>query len=220
MLKLARPHVTRGPGLGRDRSEGGYTLTELMVTTAIFMTVMSALLTTLEVATRQERRTSAIVDNQFTVLNALQTMSREIRAANPIDSAFFASSDEMRWAIAVTTYGESDTDVNRWYFYADADGSLVQEDLDDASFRRVLVPRLINTASQPLFRYYDDLNQELTTTGSGAVEPSVIEQCATRVVIHVISEADTRVGAPPPYEAMTSVDIRNRLPGGTGCHED
>jgi type II secretory pathway pseudopilin PulG len=206
---------------GDDRS-GGYTLVELMVTTGIFLMVMSALLTTLEVASRQERRTSAIVDNQFIVMNALQVLTREIRAANPIETASVTSSDEMRTSIEVSTGSVADGDRKTWRFAVDATtGSLIQEDVSSGSAAgaRVLVPRMLNSPNQPVFRYFDAVEQELTTTGFGAVSPADIANCATKVVIHIISAPPTTVGGPPPYEAVSSTELRNRLPGGAGCQE-
>ncbi len=196
--------------------EGGYTLVELMVVSGIFLTVLSALLTTLEVASRQERRTAAIADNQLTVLNALQTLTREIRAANPLEAG--ATSDEMRTSITLSTGSAADGDRKTYTFRVDANGSLVQEEAD-TGVQRVLVPKLLNSPSQPLFSYYDETGAELTTTGTNAVLPDVIVDCATRVQIHIISAPPTTVGSPPPYEAITSVEIRNKLPGGTGCQQ-
>lgn len=198
----------------KDKPEGGYTLVELMVVSGIFLTVLSALLTTLEVASRQERRTAAIADNQQTVLNALQALTREIRAANPIRAG--ATSEEMRTAITVSTGSASDGDQKTFRFKVDSNGALVQEQVG-TGVQRVLVPKLLNSPAQPVFSYFDDTGAELTTTGAAAVLPDVIVNCTTRVQIHIISEAPTKVGAPPPYEAVTSVEIRNKLPGGTGC---
>lgn len=201
----------------RPGGDEGFTLTEVLVVAGISVVVLSVLLTTLEVAVRQERRTTAIVDNQFYTMNAFQAMTREIRGANPLEVAGVASSEEMRRAITVSTGSASGGDRATWRFRVDGTGRLVQERFQGTTvvLVRPLLHRVGNSPTQPIFRYFDEDRQELTTTGSGAVAPSVIANCTVRVVIHVVSISEFR-GA-PPYEATTDAQVRNKLPGGTGC---
>jgi len=201
----------------REREDSGFTLVEVLVVSGIFLMVLSLLLTTLEIAVRQERRTTAIVDNQFRVMNALQSMTREIRGANPIETAGVATSEDMRFALTVSNGSVSAGDRATWRFLVDGQGRLLQQKIEGGAvaFERLLVRQILNTQNQPLFRYFDEDHEELTTTGADQVLPSVIAQCTVRVVIDVISASDLQ-GA-PPYRATTDVQVRNKLPGGTGC---
>lgn len=204
--------------LHRDDREGhGFTVTEVLVVAGIFLTVLSVLLTTLEVALRQERRTAAIVDNNLQVTSAIAAMTREIRAANPIETTGITSSDQMRFSLTVSVGTEEAGDSATWRFSVDGQRRLLQERLVNGAVedQRVLIRELANRPDQPLFRYFDDSGAELTTTGAAAVSPSTVAQCAVRVLIHILSVPEVR-GA-PIHEATTDVQVRNKLPGGTGC---
>lgn len=200
-----------------DREDHGFTLSEVLVVAGIFLTVLSVLLTTLEVALRQERRTAAVVDNNLQVTTALAAMTREIRAANPIDTTGITSSDQMRFSLTVSVGTDQAGDSATWRFSVDGQQRLVQERVVSGAVedQRILIRQLANGPDQPLFRYFDDSGAELTTTGAAAVSPSTVAQCTVRVLIHILSVPEVR-GA-PIHEATTDVQVRNKLPGGTGC---
>jgi len=214
-LSHLQQRILRSPRY-EPRDDSGFTLTELLVVTAVFMIVVSALLTTLEVAQRQQRRTESIVDNQLQVTNAMQVMTREIRAANPIDVTNITDSSIMKTSITVKTGSQSSNSVKTWRFYLNSNRQLIAQTVlggsSQGTYGIVLLKNVVNAPKQPLFRYFDEFQAELTP---GVVSASTISSCATKVVIDVVSRPEF-IGA-PDYEGVTEVELRNKLPGGTGC---
>lgn len=201
---------------------------EVVITTSILMIVMTAILSTLEVATRQERRTSAVVDNQNNVMNAFNRITRELRGANPIVWDTVIDSSEFENSITIWVGSVDQGDRKQWRFGIDpATSELLAEcltncvpqgsGLADAPTREVLVPRMVNTATEPLFRYYSGFSEsDALTTTSGAgdqVDPEQIGICTIRIVVRIRSAAQ---GAAPVYDASTDTEIRNSIPGGVG----
>lgn len=211
----------------RDSRDDGFSLMELIIVTSILMIVMTAILSMLEVATRQQRRTTAVVDNQNSVMVAFNRIGRELRGANPIDVTAVDDASELETSMTLWVGSEEAGDRVQWRFAIDpATSELVQECLTGCRggvpSREVLVPRMVNTASEPLFQYFkgygDDpaVDQMITTLGdSDQVAPSDIGHCTVRIVIRIRSATELREA--PIYDATTDTEVRNTLPGGQGC---
>lgn len=211
----------------RDRrGDSGFSLMEVVITTSILMIVMTAILSTLELATRQERRTTAVVDNQNAVMVAFNRLTRELRGANPIEWSAVADSSEFETSVTFWVGSVEGNDRKQWRFRVDTSTSeLVAEclsgcvpagsGLPDLPTREVLIPRMANTAAQPVFQYYSGYSDDLiltTTAGSpDQVDPQIVSVCTVRIVIRIRSEAG---GGAPVYDASTDTEIRNSIPGG------
>lgn len=211
----------------RGSRDDGFSLMELIIVTSILMIVMTAILSMLEVSTRQQRRTTAVVDNQNNVMLAFNRMGRELRGANPIDVDGVLDSSELETSVTLWVGSDEAGDRVQWRFRIDpATSELVQECLAQcrggSPSREVLVPRMANTASEPLFQYFkgygDDpaVDQLVTEAGNAdQVAPADIGHCTVRIVIRIRSAPDIREA--PIYDATTDTEVRNTLPGGQGC---
>lgn len=211
----------------RRRDESGFSLMELVVTTSVLMLVMTALLNMLDAATKQERRTTAVVDNQNAVMNAFNEITRETRGANPIDVSGLVDSSSLATSLTIWVGSASAGDRRRWRFQIDGQSRLVKQELDSAGtviLQRVLLPQIVNTASEPLFQYFsgayaaDEIYSlealaQLATPATNASTPVTLSRCAVRIRIHVRSQGET---VAPVYDATTDTEIRNTLPGGSG----
>lgn len=218
--------ISADKSANQGQRDDGFSLMELMVVTAILMVVMTAILSMLEVATRQERRTTAVVDNQNNVMLAFNKIGRELRGANPIDVSAVGNTEELENSVTVWVGSESDGNRRQWRFRVDpATSELVQECLSGcaggATTREVLVPRIVNTATEPLFQYFkgygDDPNIDQLKTAAGDPDQVVKEDvahCTVRIVIRIRSAAEANA---PVYDATTDTEVRNTLPGGRGC---
>lgn len=212
----------------RNRDEAGFSLMEVVVTTSILMIVMTAILSTLELATRQERRTTAVVDNQNTVMVAFNRITRELRGANPIEWSAVVNSSEFERSITFWVGSTSGNDRKQWRFRIDSSSTtseLVAEclsgcvpagsGLPDVPSREVLIPRLLNSNSEPLFQYYSGYSDgDVLTTTAGSpnqVNPQIVSVCTVRIVIRIRSGSE---GGAPVYDASTDAEIRNSIPGG------
>ena len=67
-------------------------------------------------------------------------------------------------------------------------------------------------SAKPIFTYYDAADQDMVADGNYTA--SDIANCAIRVRIELSSDS---MPGPLPFTETQDVELRNRLPGGTGC---
>ena len=91
--------------------------------------------------------------------------------------------------------------------------------MTDSSFSATVVARSWfltrvrnHEIGKPIFTYHDAENQDMVADGD--YTNSDIANCAIRV--HIELTADSNPG-PIPFTETQDVELRNRLPGGTGC---
>ncbi|MEY2475913.1 MAG: hypothetical protein QOG87_1228 [Actinomycetota bacterium] len=211
-----------------QRTEAGFSLLELMMTTAIMGVVVAAILGALVSFTASTNKTQ----DRSMILNetrqALETITRDLRAANPIN--------DIGPALAVSTYdtsvsfsvycasaavGTCGSDNLRATTYAVTGNALVQTrggvsrtllgpGGDPASPATARQGAIVNSASQPAFRYYRQNGVALDTDDSdGAAAPSSsFRDCAQYVEIHLVVVAEP--GKPKStINLVTRADLRN-----------
>lgn len=210
-----------GQAGGRDRGghggrgEGGFTVVETAMASALLLLVMTTLLQVLDSQTKAERRVRAAVDNQEDVRFALVSMARDIRAADPLLSlpTTAAYADELELQLK-NTDGTHQAYV-RWVFDPSTD-TLRRELLDvaggAATETTFALSRVRNAdVGVSLFRYYNSWGEELTPTTATIAD---FANCTIRV--HLTLYADSSPG-PRPFSSESDAELRNRLPGGVGC---
>jgi len=215
------------PARSRDddavaNDESGFTLIELVIATGILLLVLGMLLSTLVSLTRSEDRAQRLVTNEQNVRFELDQLAREIRASNPlvILGTTTAYSTQIEMVLGPTGGTQS---VVRWTYDTDP-ASPKYEQLsrqlmsDSSSTATVLATswylirvRDVET-NTALFTYYDAAEHDMVANPNYSA--SDIANCAIRV--HISLSSDSNPG-PLPFTETQDVELRNRLPGGTGC---
>jgi type II secretory pathway pseudopilin PulG len=198
-----------------SRDEAGMTLMEVMVASAILMSVLAMLFGILVSLTRSEQRTSAVVANEQAVRFVMNDFARDIRAGNPITiwpgttgNALYATTLEMQLG------PDGAKDIVRWT-YDDDDTSPTYGNLTRTvdGVSTVRLQRVKNAERTPpvvMLRYYDSDGDELAPPNSAAT----IANCSVRVRITITADSEP---GPEPFTETMDVHLRNRLPGGLGC---
>ncbi len=209
--------------IARDETaEAGFTLVEVMISSAILLLVLAMFFNTLVSLTRSEDRAQRLVANEQSVRFELDQLAREVRSANPLTilSSTAAYSNQIEMVLGPTGGTQS---VVRWTYDTDP-ASPTYEKLDrqlmsDASSTATVVAsswhliRVRNVESaRPIFTYYDAADQDMVADGNYTA--SDIANCAIRVRIELSSDS---MPGPLPFTETQDVELRNRLPGGTGC---
>lgn len=219
----------RGPV--RDGDESGFTLVELMITTALLATVMAAILGVLDSQTRTERRVRIFADNQEVLRQAIVAMQRDIRSSEPLKR--LATSPEYALRIDLDVYSKITDPAPipiRWIVDTGTE-ELRREVLNSAGTPVAITHRVTgvsNNYAVPLFTFYNANSK----AGSGTVaatpvadedlgkydlassNPTDIASCAVRIRIDLLAAPTP---GPAPARLISDAQLRNRLPGGTGC---
>jgi type II secretory pathway pseudopilin PulG len=203
-------------------SEAGFTLVELVMAMMILMVVLALFFNMLVSLTKTEQRAQALVANEQDVRFELTQLAREVRAANPL--VVLPTTDQYSNQITLILGPTGGTqEVVRWNYDTDPDSPtylrLAREVMTDSSFSATVVSRswfLTRVRNleigKPIFTYHDAENQDMVADGD--YTNSDIANCAIRV--HIELSADSNPG-PLPFTEIQDVELRNRLPGGTGC---
>lgn len=209
----------RGPeGAG---GEGGFTVVELAITTALLMTVMAAILGVLDSQTRTERRVQAFAHNQEVLRQAVVAMQRDIRSADSLKR--LPSSPEYALRIDLDIY-DTITDPApipiRW-IVDPAAKELRREVLDGAGNPTATTHRVKgveNSYAVPLFTFFSanasSGNESLGRYDLAVDSRTDIAVCTVRIRVELLA-APTK--GPAPALLVSDAQLRNRLPGGTGC---
>jgi type II secretory pathway component PulJ len=207
----------------RDEStDAGFTIVEVVISTAILLLVLAMFFDTLVSLTKSEDRAQRLVANEQSVRFELDQLAREIRAANPLTILATAAAYSNQIEIVLGPTGGTQS-VVRWTYDTDP-SSPTYEKLDrqlmsDASSSATVLAtswhliRVRNVESAtPVFTYYDAADQDMVADGNYTA--SDIANCAIRVRIELSSDS---MPGPLPFTETQDVELRNRLPGGTGC---
>ena len=213
--------------LRRHRSargdEQGFTIIEVMISTAILLIVLGMLFTTLVSLTRNEDRSQRLVSNEQNVRFELDQLSREIRAANPLVpllNASTAATYDNQIEMVLGPTGGTQT-VVRWT-YDTVNEKMIRQVMTDTSASATVVSqsfflirvRNVETGT-PVFTYYgqhdEDLVVQALNNGGNTHDAA---NCAVRVHIQITSDSNP---GPVPFTETQDVEVRNRLPGNVGC---
>jgi type II secretory pathway pseudopilin PulG len=195
-----------------DRTEEGMTLMEIMVASAILMSVLAMLFGILASLTKSEQRTSAVVSNEQAVRFVLNDFARDIRAGAPV--TIWPSPATYATSVEVQAGPDTARKLIRWTYddnTASAGYGNLTRSVDGVS--TVRLRRVKNAERTPpvvMLRYYDSDGDELASPTPSAT----IANCAVRVRITVTADSEP---GPEPFTETLDVHLRNRLPGGLGC---
>lgn len=196
------------------RNEEGFTVAEMAVTVMIMGMVLVVLFGSLNTMMASERRQQAKISNQEQVRAVMAQMSRDLRAANPLLPADAVGDYVSRFDVALGPLDGTQTHV-RWVL---SGTTLKRQTISPAgtvlTSNDVLFNVTNGSTSDPLFRYYSDTATELQVSGLTPVTVGDVENCTIRV--HIAIEARPERQA-PAFREETDAELRNRLPGGTGC---
>lgn len=209
--------------LGNERGTTMVELSVVIVLTALVGTmIMTSLLATVNAgSTVQDQNTS----NQE-VRTALEILERDLRAANPIDAidpslsvSQYATS--ISFSVYCSSAGVGDCGANnlRGVTYrvtanrferVMASGTSVLLGPDGpASVAPSLQRRaVVNSASQPVFRYFDKYGDELPTSGVSAPPSTHFRDCVRHVEIYLLVNT-TAGAAPKTADLATTGTLRN-----------
>jgi prepilin-type N-terminal cleavage/methylation domain-containing protein len=197
--------------LATRRNDSGMTLIELLVTMVLMGVIGSVVTAGVVTSMRDQRRAQSRLDAVTTTQRALERVTKDIRAADPLVAAD---------ATSVTTLVYHGTQCQQRRYYVDATNQLVQEiakypasttcadktgTLGTAS-SRVLVKTVVNTTAQPVFAYQRiDPAQSALATVTTPVASNLVS-LVDSVTINV--KAGLKFGQ-QPVVVQTAVDLRN-----------
>jgi prepilin-type N-terminal cleavage/methylation domain-containing protein len=205
------------------RDEQGFTIIEVMVSTAILLIVLAMVFQTLVNLTNSENRSQRLVSNEQNVRFELDQLAREIRAANPLVPLLNAVSasdygNQIEMVLGPTGGSQS---VVRWT-YDTTSKEMIRQVMSDTSSGATVVSqsffltrvRNIETGT-PVFTYYGQHNEDLVAQSlANGGNTHDAANCAVRV--HIVLTSDSNPG-PVPFTETQDVEVRNRLPGNVGC---
>jgi prepilin-type N-terminal cleavage/methylation domain-containing protein len=203
--------------------EQGFSIIEVMISTAILLIVLAMVFGVLVSLTRSEDRAQRLVGNEQNVRFELDQLAREIRAANPLVpllNVTTADQYENQIEMVLGPTGGTQT-VVRWTYDTTAK-QMVRQLMSDTSASATVVAqsfylarvRNIETGT-PVFTYYGQHSEDLvaqTLANGGNLHDAA--NCAIRVHIQLISDSNP---GPLPFTQTQDVEVRNRLPGNVGC---
>lgn len=204
-------------------TEQGFTVTELAVVVLVMSIVMVSLLPALSSMTNS---TNSIANKSLTttdVRQAMETISRDLRAANPISavSSVATLDNQVSFTVYCSTPGVGDctSQSQRPVSYA-LSGYAVTQTRGTAT-RTLLAGRgtptltaakrvaaVVNTSAQPLFTYFDHTGSILATSGTLAAAPEDFRDCTTTVQVHLVVIADPN-NTTSPIDLTSLVALRN-----------
>lgn len=205
------------------RDEQGFTIIEVMISTAILLVVLAMLFSVLISLTRSEDRAQRLVSNEQNVRFELDQLVREVRAANPLVpllNAVSASTYDNQIEMVLGPTGGTQT-VVRWTYDTTTE-KLAREVMTGTGAAATVISqsffltRVRNTETgTPVFRYYGQHNQDLVLQAlANSANVHDAANCAVRVSIELTSDSNP---GPVPFTETQNVEVRNRLPGNWGC---
>ena len=154
---------------GDEQDEHGFTIIEVMVSTAILMIVLAMLFSVLVSLTRNEDRSQRLVSNEQNVRFELDQLAREIRASNPLVpllNAATASTYNNQIEMVLGPTGGTQT-VVRWTYDTTTEKMARQVMTSTAANATVVsqsffLTRVRNVETGvPVFTYYGQQNEDL-----------------------------------------------------------
>lgn len=206
----------------RNRPEQGFTMLELAVTVLIMSVVLAILYPSLDSfvrhTTQTEKKAQVLADTR----RAVETIARDLRAANPIDAlpTLTEYDNRVRFSVFCSTPGVNDCSSSRLrqVEYRRV-GYQLQRIVNGGTPRVILGPSgpdgrpepeqfgaVVNAG--PVFRFFKKDGQQLTTSGATAPPSSVrFRDCAKSVEIDLLVRS-ARTGT-TTTSLLTQVDLRN-----------
>jgi len=205
MLTTSRPRPSRGG------SDAGMTLIELLVTMILMGVIGSVVTAGVVSAMQDQRRATSRLDAVTSTQRALERVTKDLRAADPLVAAD---------AQSVTTLVYHGTSCQQRRYYVNATNQLVQEiakypasttcanrtGTPGTATSNVLVTKVVNTATEPVFVYQriDPAQAALVTVPTPVA--STLVALVDSVTINV--KAGLKFGQ-QPVVVQTAVDLRN-----------
>lgn len=208
----------------RATDEAGFTVLELLIVMALLGVVLSLVGAGMVNLTRTTRSTQERSFADSALRQALETIARDMRAANPIDIHTPVSDYNRRVAFKIycSTPGSGGCGSNnlRQVVYRVQDNQL-QVSRGGGPFVAMLAPRsgsglpvpsrqfaVVNAASQPVFTYLKDDGTALQTGGVDPDPPERFRDCTKSVRIHLrmITESGN---TDAPADLTTTITLRN-----------
>jgi len=209
------------------RADDGFTLTEVLITTLLMGIVTIILLTTMTSLTTLAARTEARSTTLSSTRTALERVSRDLRAANPVDplptgvatekydnsitfKVYCASGPGCTSNLRAVTYAYDATTAQ---LTATTGGTTtVLQGPEGTSTLQIGLRRgaVLNTASQPVFRYYGRNGAQIATSPSplAGQPPSYFRDCTKQVEIHLIVRSEANK-PDQTTDLSTTVTLRN-----------
>ncbi|MDQ1437091.1 MAG: hypothetical protein QOK43_720 [Acidimicrobiaceae bacterium] len=208
-------HETEREAKTEGKRQGGYTMVEVVVVCGILLGVLAMFFSILEVLTKHERRTQALVSNEQNVRFFLQEMARDIRSANPMQRLVTATAADYTNSLELALGPSAGPQTYVRWVYDPATQIITRKELTGPGGAIVRTTAKLtrvrnNESGTPFLRYYNQHNQDLV----GLAIPDDVANCAIRVHVTVISDSNP---GPQPFTENVDVELRNRLPGGIGC---
>lgn len=197
-------------------TEQGFTVVELVIASFMLLMITGSTLSIMESMFKHSGYQEARVVNQEQVRFAIQAAGRDLRGSDP----FILLSSPGAYATEFEGYIYNDQSNSREYARWWLNGTTLERSVITGPGGTIVSTRDVltnvrNTAlGTQLFRYYSDGDVELKTSGAGVSTAGDIQNCTVRVRISVTSDPDP---GPTPFTESIDVELRNRLPGGTGC---
>lgn len=200
-------------------SDSGFTLTELMMVVALLGVVLGMVYANMDIFLKISGATESKSATVSTTRTAMERVTRQIRAANPIDvlpdpSAY---ANEIAFSVYCSSPGVQGcgSDHLRQVAYRLTANAIVET--IGATSVTILGPEgpaavpvaerrgaVVNGAEQPVFRYFDRDSQPLSPATD---PPTTFRDCTKSVEIHLVVVARDR--GPERVDLTTRVDLRN-----------
>lgn len=196
----------------KGRGEGGFSLVEVSVAMAISSIVVVALAGVLMSQARAERKLRAFADNQEEVRQAMVTLQRDLRSAEPL--LVLSASADYRNRVDLSVYDEIDSPTPAtvtWRVDATTQ-ELVREEHagSGATVTTYRLTKVTSATSEPLFSYFKANGTELVPGTDAAAD---IAACSSKVHLRLVAAPNAGGGN---ARLESDVQLRNRRPG-TGC---
>jgi prepilin-type N-terminal cleavage/methylation domain-containing protein len=218
--------------LSREK-EDGFTLTELVVTVFMLGTVMAILFQSLYTYLNTSTNTQSRAFTLNSTRQAIERIAKSVRAANPIDAystlGLPVSAYDNRISFTVycsipntqtgprncSTYNARSviyTYDSANYKITEVLGGSTSTVVASSGFAGVPANQrpgaVVNTASQPIFIYYDKSGAIIPTSGAGAPPSEHFRDCTKAVEIHLVVISQPR-RADKTIDITTRVELRN-----------
>lgn len=205
------------------RPEGGFTIVEAVVTTAILLTATVISFNFLISATNATQKAAKVTTTENNTRLALRQITEDLRSANPIATAYPATSSCAAGSYPsgyptcvsftvsrATTAGQACPKTVMTYGLVN--GSVKQDRVDyNASCvatstvtNRTVLSSVVNPTTNPLFRFFDSSGNQIATT-----QPASSFASAASVQVTVVSQYQS--GSPTLTVSSTAALRNNRV---------
>ena len=210
----------------RGQGESGFTLVELLMVVMLMGLLGIALHTSLDALVRVTRTTQDKSSVSDDVRTAIEAMARDLRAANPIDDIAPRPVSDYERSVQFSVYcstpgtGGCGSDRLRRVTYQVV-GNRLERVVGSTTTvlvgpnAQTAVPvdqrlgAVVNSASEPVFRYFDRSGAPLDISGGdSSVTTRRVHDCTRSVEVHLKVVAEPRRPA-TSYNLVTTLDLRN-----------